>query len=147
MKKLRISLLVFIIIGIFFQGTNLYSIDNSSVNNKFQVKTILIKKIFVNLCHIKHNANPTININQNGNNESNFTVFPNPTMDILNISNLSSEYSSYNIKIMNIIGEKVYSGIISNKESSINISSFSTGIYFIILESGIFQKMLKFQKI
>ena len=53
-------------------------------------------------------------------------IFPNPVDDILNISCLNNAISR--IEIFNNLGRKIYS---QTDESTINVSSFSKGLYFL----------------
>jgi len=70
-------------------------------------------------------ADPTLGINEFSENES-MKIYPNPANEILNI-NLENPTS---ISIVSIVGEEVYQGDV-NGNSTIDISGFSSGIYFI----------------
>ncbi len=62
----------------------------------------------------------------------NFTVYPNPAENILNIS-LENLNESVNFSIINILGVELTSGKLkkSERNSRLNISEFPQGIYFI----------------
>jgi hypothetical protein len=147
MKKLNVLIMIFIFIGLFFQDINLYSLENKTTANSFRVNTILYKRIIVSSCKINIPEKTLPCINQVGNNEPDITFYPNPTTDKINIVNLPTGDSPTNIKILNILGEQVYSSINGDKEISIDISSFQVGTYFVIIDTGILHKILKFQKI
>ena len=67
---------------------------------------------------------------------SSFNVYPNPTTDFVTIS--TTEFSeTINIDVYNITGKKVNQQTQSfNTEFILDVSSYSTGIYFIHLETG-----------
>ena len=78
-----------------------------------------------------------IEIKQNNNNESSFSVFPNPSTGIFNLQ-LNSENEKPSISyytIYNMIGGTMLSGKIENNSKVVNetidISAFSKGIYYI----------------
>lgn len=60
-------------------------------------------------------------------------LYPNPAKNILNftINNLSSQ--SNNIKILNAVGKTIYLGSATQSMNGIDISQYSTGVYFIQL--------------
>ncbi|MES2395087.1 MAG: T9SS type A sorting domain-containing protein, partial [Bacteroidota bacterium] len=64
--------------------------------------------------------------------ENNFSFFPNPTSDFLNI--ISSNNEKYSISIFNSLGEKIYSEQV-NKNLRVETSNFASGIYFIQLKT------------
>lgn len=61
------------------------------------------------------------------------SVFPNPTDGIVNIIDFEINSS---IEVFNIIGDKIYTGILSKGNNSIDLSNFSNGVYFIKLNTG-----------
>ena len=60
--------------------------------------------------------------------ENNFNLFPNPVKDILTVTGVISK-----IRILNIMGETIYSesNLNNNSSTSIDVSGFKSGIYFI----------------
>jgi len=69
---------------------------------------------------------------------SGWTVFPNPFNDILTIHPNKIINEDISINILNVLGQEVYKSIyFSGNQSPINIpvKSFSTGVYFIRLET------------
>ncbi|NJM79409.1 MAG: T9SS type A sorting domain-containing protein [Flavobacterium sp.] len=71
--------------------------------------------------------------------EKEITLYPNPSKDLIQISNL---VTNENYSILNILSEAVKKGVISDNQK-IDISKFENGIYFIKFENG---KTLKFIK-
>lgn len=103
-------------------GGNFQTINSDTVN-------YIAKWIggnFVDTCgnttSVEENANSTI-----------ILVYPNPTHDILNIdiSDVNNIYAS--IEIYNTLGEKVYTENFGVKKNQINLSVFSSGIYFLTI--------------
>jgi hypothetical protein len=72
-----------------------------------------------------NDVDPTLSVNEFSENET-MKIYPNPANEILNIK-LENPTS---ISIVNIVGEEVYQGTV-NANSTIDISGFSSGIYFI----------------
>ncbi len=62
-----------------------------------------------------------------------FILYPNPTTGIIHFSIHNSTLSKLSIK--NILGQVVYQSTIQNLQSSINLSSFPSGIYFFELHN------------
>ncbi|HCU98089.1 MAG TPA: hypothetical protein DGM69_01945, partial [Chloroflexi bacterium] len=61
-------------------------------------------------------------------------IYPNPTQGILNITLADSR--EYTVKIEDLLGKAVYSDIISESNSQINISNYQKGIYLITISDG-----------
>ncbi|QRM89330.1 T9SS type A sorting domain-containing protein [Lacinutrix sp. WUR7] len=62
-------------------------------------------------------------------------IYPNPVKDILTI-NLGENHSKVNIKIHNVLGQKVMNYEFENKQVlEINTSSFSNGMYFLNIKT------------
>jgi len=79
------------------------------------------------------------------NETENFTVFPNPTSDIVNIDLDWDNNSSAEVKVYNIAGKLMNSFIISKDNSSINIESYPKGAYLFKIDlddSVVTQKVL-----
>lgn len=71
--------------------------------------------------------------------QSQSIVYPNPSSDFINISNLNK---TTNYTIFNILGNEISQGSIDENEQ-VNIQAFSNGLYFISLENGLFKKFAK----
>jgi hypothetical protein len=74
-------------------------------------------------------------INQNAVSSS-LNVFPNPFSQstVFNVNNNSN--SSYQLKILNSLGEEISSYNFSGKEFTLNASGFSSGLYMYVLRDG-----------
>ena len=75
----------------------------------------------------------------NDNSTNRFKIFPNPTLEFLNINSLSLDSAT----IYNILGEEVLK---VNNENRIDVSSLSKGVYFIKVFNGINSATKKFIK-
>lgn len=60
--------------------------------------------------------------------ESKITIYPNPTLNELNIRNNSNQTIQFTL--YNSMGEKAIDKILTNKSSTINLSAYSNDIYF-----------------
>lgn len=60
-------------------------------------------------------------------------IFPNPTNELLNIS--SYNLGLLSVKVTNLNGKIIYSGSILNN-STVDFSSFSKGVYLLIIEEN-----------
>lgn len=67
-----------------------------------------------------------------------FDIYPNPANREVNISLIDESPDQANLLITDITGREVYSGMVSkhSSKSTIDITSFSSGVYFIKLNSG-----------
>ncbi len=81
-----------------------------------------------------------VNMGVNDINISKINIFPNPTESILNIQ---SEIEISNIVIINMLGQKLLSNI---NQSSIDVSSLTSGTYFITIETDNGKQTQKFIK-
>jgi sugar lactone lactonase YvrE len=59
-------------------------------------------------------------------------VYPNPASTVLNVTFIRNTESSNTIKLVNLIGQIVYSNVI-DKNEAIDISGFAKGIYMLVL--------------
>jgi hypothetical protein len=74
-------------------------------------------------------------------NDLQIKVFPNPTVDVLNINILGAEDAEVNIQILSVEGRVMYrevSKIFGARESVIPLSTvnYSAGIYFVKISTG-----------
>ncbi|WP_310555848.1 zinc-dependent metalloprotease [Flavobacterium sp.] len=74
---------------------------------------------------------------------SHFTIYPNPTSSVLNISH-KKDMSS--VLIYNILGQKVFEKSIVSENVSLDISNLSVGTYFVKVFAGKSYKTLKMIK-
>lgn len=64
-----------------------------------------------------------------------FSISPNPAKNRLNI-NLPNNMANASVAIYDLLGKKVYSGEISSLSSSINVSSWNSGVYLVKVTSN-----------
>ena len=80
------------------------------------------------------------------NKSSSFEIYPNPTTGKIKINNLSN-YSSVKISIYNILGT-LSKKIIANENSiELDVSNFSSGIYFMVITTPKGQYIFNFSKV
>lgn len=73
-------------------------------------------------------ADITTGINDLNTSNPNWIVFPNPSNNILNIQNNSGQ--KFQFTLYNSLGEKIIETILADKLNTIDLSSFTNGIYF-----------------
>jgi len=59
-----------------------------------------------------------------------FQIWPNPVSDILHYS-VPESFINNSVMIMDILGNKIYSGKITRTELSINLKNYSSGVYIL----------------
>lgn len=91
------------------------AIMNASINSHFSNWIEL-------LCQ---NSNEITNLNQS----EDYSIFPNPVNDVLNVSSKNQE--GFNLQIFNSYSELVYSTEKSLIEVNINVKDFPKGVYFL----------------
>lgn len=74
------------------------------------------------------------------------TISPNPVTDILNIEVSSIDNTTAKASIINCAGSLVQEFKLSSSENQINLSSYSPGLYFILIEKNGQQIIKKFIK-
>ena len=74
--------------------------------------------------------------------ENNFTIFPNPANDVLNIN--ASGISTYEVTIYNSVGQLALSHHNQGANATIYLSDFSSGIYYVklVTEFGVVTKKI-----
>lgn len=72
-----------------------------------------------------------------------FSIWPNPTNDILNIGIEQSENREMQLTIINALGQQLMSATI-NSSKQLNVSRLAAGIYFVELSTG--DQMIGVQK-
>jgi hypothetical protein len=73
----------------------------------------------------------TVGVLENGEQEY-VAVYPNPANDFLRIK---TNGTLTNVRIMNIVGQTLYSNAAQNSNSTINISELESGVYFVQIET------------
>jgi hypothetical protein len=71
-------------------------------------------------------------------------VYPNPTIDILEIAGLGK--TTVQVSILNLQGQLVKKGELSPDQTSVSIESLESGIYFIKINISTSQETIKFIK-
>ena len=115
------------------QGTNQITVTFSTTSGNVSViETASTCK--VGPLNLFVNVGGSSNINQVNYSQNEVLIYPNPSKGFINIQ---SEKIIQTIKITNLLGEVVYSKQqIGVKESSIDVSSYSTGVFLIYIEAG-----------
>ncbi|NQU35756.1 MAG: T9SS type A sorting domain-containing protein [Bacteroidetes bacterium] len=67
---------------------------------------------------------------------SNLRVYPNPATSTLFVELENSTQQSYNIEVYNSVGSKVYSVKVINKNTTIDVSGWNSGIYVVKVFNG-----------
>ena len=65
--------------------------------------------------------------------KNSFNLYPNPATDMITISGVENA----NVEIINIAGQLIHSAVISNDNSTVDVSRFSKGVYFVkVINNG-----------
>jgi hypothetical protein len=65
---------------------------------------------------------------------SKFNLFPNPTNGSITIE--LDKISNYELSVINVLGQNVYTSSITDINTSVDLSSFDRGVYTIELTDG-----------
>ena len=82
---------------------------------------------------------------------NNLDVYPNPSRDIFNVSFTSEDVQDLEIRVMNVVGEVVYTEdlqqFVGEYTKAVDLEEFTKGIYFleITTNSGVVNKKLILQ--
>jgi hypothetical protein len=79
-----------------------------------------------------------VGVNELNNNQ--ISVYPNPTASIINILDENNQLQNATIQITDYLGQLVYN---SSFTTQINMSDFSSGMYFLIIQDGYYKKTVK----
>ncbi|MFC0605497.1 DUF7619 domain-containing protein [Winogradskyella pulchriflava] len=148
------------IVEFIFEGINLPFDDaNNDGYLVFKIKTLetlVLGDAFINQAEIYFDFNfPVItndytttvqeNLGVNDYDRFEFNLYPNPAEDVVTVT---SNISLDTIRIFDVNGRliKTVNSISQDFENSINVSSLTSGLYFIELKSGTSLKTLKFVK-
>jgi hypothetical protein len=150
-----------------------YSITFSGLNTFENGMEVSLKDNFLNtITPISNNLvypiTITDNVNSGGNNRlellfkknttglnnpllisNNFTLYPNPATESINLSLITSQNGVYNYRIYNQLGEEVMVGNFDfgkQRNLAINIEGLSNGVYFVKLNSSTSTETIKFIK-
>jgi len=98
---------------------NLTSTSSSMTNTDFVVHTV------------SHVSNPVLAIQNLNANAQRVEVYPNPSTGIINI-NISQDANAF---VTDVLGNKIFSGKVQAGVNEINLSTLSSGVYFISIQS------------
>lgn len=70
----------------------------------------------------------------NSNEIEGFSIYPNPTTNIINVNTLSN--NSKKVELFSIIGKRIYLNNIIDNNFSINVSKFNIGLYILKVSEG-----------
>ena len=88
---------------------------------------------------------------EGGSSINNLEVYPNPSKDIFNVSFVSEDVQNLEVRVLNLIGEVVYTEgleqFVGEYTKSINMSSYTKGVYFleITTNDGVVNKKIVLQ--
>ena len=114
------------------QGTNQVTVDFGSTSGNISV-TETSSTCKIGPFNLFVNVSSSTDINQVTGMNDQITVYPNPGKGIIHIQ---SENTLQVIKLMNPLGEIVYSKETDAKENNIDVSLFSAGIYILSLQEA-----------
>lgn len=94
--------------------------------------------------------NPTqtdvsIIVNDFQNGEGDFAISPNPARDKFQIK-LPKLLGDLKLEVFDVLGKRVYTGVLTKLESSINVSNWKSGVYMVRLSNQNFSKTKRFIK-
>ncbi len=84
-------------------------------------------------CVILPECNGFVEVDESKANENEFLIYPNPANSFIDIE---TEFKNYSISVFDNMGKLILKEETNQNEIRIDISSFSTGIYFIQLQSN-----------
>jgi hypothetical protein len=79
-------------------------------------------------------------------NQNTFTIYPNPTNNLLNINTTLQGNDEVQYQIINTLGATAMANKVTAKDFSIDVSTLPSGIYFIHLQSGNAKTVKRFVK-
>ncbi len=133
-----------------FEYAFVFSRDTTlnNVNTNFA----LLQKDVRNVRHYHNTQNTactplvTVGLKENKNSLSNLWIYPNPTNENINI-NLDHNAETATLKIYDIIGKMICETVIKNTyQSTIDMSNYSSGVYFLEVREGEFKRVEKIIK-
>jgi len=66
---------------------------------------------------------------------SNIVMYPNPASDVVNLA-IANMTGDVNVTVTNILGQNMQQFTTNTSDTEINIASYNTGIYFVIVQAG-----------
>ncbi|WP_458625909.1 T9SS type A sorting domain-containing protein [Winogradskyella sp. PC D3.3] len=74
-----------------------------------------------------------------------FTIAPNPAKNKLNIK-LQNRNEDLKLEVFDVLGKRVYKGVITKLESSIDVSNWKSGVYLVRLSDDTVTQTKRFIK-
>ena len=79
------------------------------------------------------------------NQNTELTISPNPAKDKLNIT-LPSGSGDMNLEVFDVLGKRVYKGLLTQLESSVNVSGWRSGVYLVRISNNSITQTKRFIK-
>lgn len=125
---------------------------NSFINSQYKIDSIIFNKSN-QLVSLNEITKSTIsNIDYSENNNFDFVISPNPSKHFINIKLMNYSDISFNVneklnskfeyQIIDLNGNILQNGTISQLEEKIPISSFASGKYYIVIKNSILNKII-----
>ena len=113
-----------------------------------------MRDVIPNTANIYFDFNPAILTNEcttefvstlavNNFSENDFSVYPNPTKNILNISAKNNANTFKNIVVYDVVGKAILTQKANTPSTTIDLSNFAKGVYFVKVSGNGFEKMVK----
>ncbi|NNC45252.1 MAG: T9SS type A sorting domain-containing protein [Winogradskyella sp.] len=75
-----------------------------------------------------------------------FTISPNPSRNKLNVK-LSRYNESLKLEVFDVLGKKVYMGKVANRETTVNVSNWKSGVYLVRISNDNVSQTKRFIKL
>jgi hypothetical protein len=100
---------------------------------------------FDNSESVAFRANESLSVKENA--FANFTIYPNPADNVLNISLNNTNELPETVRVFNVLGQAVVTKSVTNSSDlNVNVSSLQKGIYFVRIENETTSGVVKFVK-
>lgn len=99
------------------------------IPNQIRVKLKLLFMMLLFSCSTAVFAQRSTNVSAITTTETVFTISPNPGVNELNIR--LTQKSDATVEVYNLLGRKIYAGKLTTLHSSIDITSWKSGIYLV----------------
>lgn len=81
----------------------------------------------------KYNLATLTNVNDIESEKLSFDVYPNPTNSAINVEFLHFNNETYNVKVLNALGQIVFEEMVQTKNSTLKTNNLKSGVYFVTL--------------
>ncbi len=137
MKKELLFLVMVLTLNIGFSQDVLEQFENASDGTNFDSKLVLLGDNTAALSKIVMQFNSIQN--------EDFVISPNPSKDRLNIK-LPSVNEDLKLEVFDVLGKLIYKGEITQLESSVNVSSWKSGVYLVRISNTKISQTKRFVK-